>query len=143
MSALAEEVLAFCERTGTAHSTFGRAVSGDWRLVRNLVEGRKVGSRIADLIASVMAAHPGGFPRPKAERKSKKVHTESQVSIDVAKARVASERLRKATLFVRPENAAPRAPLTFEEKLARVASGRATISPAFPRHHLTPTVRAA
>lgn len=59
---LLREILAYCERTGTAETAFGRAAVGDPNLVADLRRGVALGGRRSAWIKAAIANHPDGLP---------------------------------------------------------------------------------
>lgn len=57
---LLADILSYLEKTGTAHTTLGRAATGNCRLIRNLREGRTITLDTADKLIAVMDAYPNG-----------------------------------------------------------------------------------
>ena len=59
---LLREILAYCERTGTAETAFGRAAIGDPNLVADLRRGALLGHKRVAWIKAAIANHPQGLP---------------------------------------------------------------------------------
>ena len=61
---LLQEILAYCERTGTRESYLGRMTVGDSTIVPQMKKGRTVTERNAVRIRAMMAKHPEGMHTP-------------------------------------------------------------------------------
>lgn len=57
---LLEQVEAFLDRTGMAHTRFGREVMADGALVQHLREGRSLSLKNANKVVSFIAAYTPG-----------------------------------------------------------------------------------
>lgn len=65
---LLREILAYCDRTGTAETAFGRAAVGDPNLVADLRRGAAIAGRRVGWIKAAMGNHPDGLPDVRAPR---------------------------------------------------------------------------
>ncbi len=122
---LLQEILAYCERTGTRESYLGRKTVGDSTIIREMRKGRCISDRNAARIRAMMAKHSEGMhtPRPVTNYKDG-APNDSRTPWEVAADnRAGSERLREATIRIAPVTE-PHRKLSFEEQLALVASGK-------------------
>jgi hypothetical protein len=67
---LLEDILAYCARTGTAHSTFGRVAYGNHAFIKLLQGGATVTLDKADEIYAAMIANPEGLRMDMVKKKN-------------------------------------------------------------------------
>ena len=123
--ALLMDMLAYCERTGTRDTMLGRKTVGDSTIVGQIRRGRNVTQRNEARIRAMMAKHPEGFHAPRGKPTyNNNTNCDNRSPWEIAADnRAGSIKLRERLGDMAPATEAART-LTFEEKLALVASGK-------------------